>query len=753
MLTGRVAHRHRLALLALLACTRHHVLARDKLIGLLWPEADTASARGLLSASAHAIRKALGDEVLISEGETLRLDVSRTRIDTRELEQSFAAGDYERVVASHTGLFLDGFSIPDSPGFDEWMDEERRRLARLYHTSLGKLAEQASAAGEAAASAEWWRQRLACTPADARVVLKLMDALARAGDRAGALQVSRAHARLMSAEFDTSPDPDVLALERELRSPEPVSAHSPVAAPPSSERDESVGGPTSPSETPRKPAESAVHRHPVQRLVTVAIVIGIALGVSWYTTLRGGPAAVDERSVLVLPFDDYGSGQDAAYFVEGMYAAVHAELSRIRSLRVLSRTTATHYKTIGASLSEISRDLNVNGTVEAAAFRWGDSVRIEVQLWGTNPERSLWSGSYDRHIRDVLALHAEIARRIADEIEATLGPQEAARLADTRTVRPEAYESWLRAAYHRSRWTGNDYLECVRYGNEAVKLDSTFAPAYAVLAQCYISGTFIASSPPRPMFDSAKAAARRAIALDPTLSTGHAALASALAHHDWDWEGAERAYREALERNRSSDEALIGLAWILAWRKRFDEALEIARTAERLDPLSPRTPLQIGMINHLARRNEAALAGAQRALVLDSTFMFAWDRLHWAYHGLGAYDEAIAAAERAVALSGERDHRRRGFLANAYGRAGRRADALAILNDLLELRRTTYVPPTGLAAAYVGLGESEAAIRWLELGYEERDGDMVLLNTFPLWDPLREDPRFRSLLARMRFPD
>lgn len=405
-------------------------------------------------------------------------------------------------------------------------------------------------------------------------------------------------------------------------------------------------------------------------------------------------------------------------------------------------------------MPEIAGELAVDAVVEGSVSRAGDTVQIQLRLIGVRPERLLWTQAYETNFRDVPALHHEAALAIASALQVTLASREPGQPSATpRPVHPAAYEAWLKGSYHASRRSGPDLDACVAYGTEAATIDSTYAPAFQLLAECYNIMTFVTTSPPRELFAYAKAAARRALALDDNLAGAHAALAYALAVYDWDWPAAEREYRRALQLNPSLEGVQGDYAFFLAWLGRYDEAMAHARRAEQLNPVSPQASLRVAMVAYLARRYDEAIAEARRALEMDRTFMFAYDRLHWAYEAKGMYGDAVAAAERAAELAGPRDVRRRAFLAHAYGMAGRRDKAHAILDQLLMLQRQTYVPPSAIAAVYVGLGDTTQALRWLERGYDGRDGDMVMLKAFPLWDPLHGNPRYEALVRRMRFPE
>ncbi|MEO7713733.1 MAG: protein kinase [Gemmatimonadaceae bacterium] len=487
--------------------------------------------------------------------------------------------------------------------------------------------------------------------------------------------------------------------------------------------------------------------------IGVAIVVaaaGVGAGILVVKVTGGREESI--RSLVVLPLDNLAGDAEQEYFVEGMHDALTGALAQISALRVIPRKSAMRYKGSGKSVPEIARELGVDAVIEGSVFRAGETVRIQVQLVRARPERHLWAKSYEGDLGDALRLIAQVSQSIATEVQAQLTPGEVKRFTDRSPVNPEAYDAWLRASYHASRRTGSDAKACIRHAGQAIRIDSSYAPAYQILAECYNTMTFVSTASPHETFPQAKRAARKALALDPTLAPAHSSLAYALAHYDWDWDAAERAYRRALELNPALDGAHGDLGWLLAWLGRFEEALIHVRTAERLNPLSVQAALRVAMVLNLARRHDEAIAVARRAMDMDPGFMFAYDRLYWGYHGKGMHREAVGFAERSVQLAGSQDVTRRAFLAHAYALIGRTAEARAILDELLVLRRKAYVPGSSIAAVYVGLGELDNALHWLEVAYQGREANLVLLKTFSLWDPLRGDPRFQGIVRRMGFP-
>jgi tetratricopeptide (TPR) repeat protein len=292
------------------------------------------------------------------------------------------------------------------------------------------------------------------------------------------------------------------------------------------------------------------------------------------------------------------------------------------------------------------------------------------------------------------------------------------------------------------------YERCIALANEAAAIDPSFARAYELKASCHGNSTYFAATAPGPAFIQAKAAATRAIALDESLGGAHVGLASALAVYDWDWSGAEEEFKRAIELEPGSSASHMVYGRFLAWMGRHEEALAHAQRAEELNPVWSPASQMVAAVLLEARRYDEAIAQAKRTIELEPDYGLGYARLAAAYEFKGMHDLAVPAWERADALMG-----RKGSLASAYAKAGRREDALRLLRELLQEEKRSYVSPLVVASIYVGLGQRDDAIEWLGRAYEKRDGDMVALKVSPRWDPLRSDPRFQGLLRRMNFPD
>jgi serine/threonine-protein kinase len=507
--------------------------------------------------------------------------------------------------------------------------------------------------------------------------------------------------------------------------------------------------PPTPGGTPVHGAFASIAR---RAAVAAALIILVLVG-AWSAWRQLRPASSRIESLVVLPLDNVSGDSAQQFFVDGMHEAIIGELAQIASLRrVIGRTAALRYRDSDKSVAQIAKELHIEGVVQGSAYLVGDSVRIHVQLLQAHEERMLWSETYVVSLRDVLQVHRDVARAIAKHVRAALTPREAARLESAPSVTPAAYEAWLRGMLHYSRLTGPDLNACIRYAHQAISIDPDYAPAFALEATCFNNLAYFASTPPATAFAQAKQAATRALALDETLAEAHYSLGFALATDDWDWSGAEREFRRALELKPSSSGSHSGFGFFLSWLGRRDESVAEARRAEELDPLVPIRAQNVAVVLYHARRFDEAIAQAQRVVEMDSTFFFAYVRLGLGYAGKGMYQEAVTAFEKSVSLA-PGYVRQKGFLGHMYGRAGRTADAVRILNELMSLQKNSHVPPTAIAILYLGLGRREEAIQWLERGYGDRDGDMVLLKVWPILDPLRGDARFQALMRRMRFPE
>jgi TolB-like protein/Tfp pilus assembly protein PilF len=506
--------------------------------------------------------------------------------------------------------------------------------------------------------------------------------------------------------------------------------------------------PPTATELPAKPGREFRFSRMAPPLTALAVVlVALVLSGAGDRSRRDRTDAVQVKSIAVLPFENLTGGREQDYFVDGMTDAVITNLAQVRALRVISRTSVMQYKQTNKLLPRIARDLNVDAVVEGTVVRSGDRVRVTAQLIHAATDRHLWARTYDRELRDVLALQAELAGAIAQAVEVKARPEERRQLAARSTVNPDAYDAYLKGRFFWNRRSSQDLSKAAEYFQQAIERDPTYAPAYSGLSDAYrMFGLQVL--PPRECMPKAEAAARKALALDDTLAEAHASLAGVLYRYQWDWAGAEREFQRSLELDPNYAEGHRAYAIYLLTVRRNEEALAEARRARELSPLSPIINVELGGALVRVGRYDEAIQQAHKTLEIDPQFARAYTALAAAYEGQGDRPKAVAALEQAASLSGRAGSAWQGYL---YGVSGRRREALAILAALEERSRNQYVSPQHFAIVQLGLGHKEEAFALLEKAYEERAFE-VLGFSGPLFDRLSDDPRFQDLLRRMRLP-
>ncbi len=454
------------------------------------------------------------------------------------------------------------------------------------------------------------------------------------------------------------------------------------------------------------------------------------------------------HSVAVLPFKNLTGDPGQEFFADGMTDALTTELAQVRALRVISVTSAMFYKGERKKLPEIARELNVDAVVEGSVQRSGDRVWINVQLLHAPSDRHLWASTYERDIKDVPKLQSRLARDIIMETKGQLSEQEETRLARERVVNPEAYEAYLKA---RKIWwskiTEEGYWKSIEYYQKAIEKEPGFAEAYSGMARSYM---FLRQLyPTKEMVAKARAAAMKALELDPTLAEPHALLGN-MKRIERDWVEAEEKYKRALELNPNDSLAHLNYAVFLNDVGRNEEALAEIRRAEQIDPLSAFVSANVILRLNALGRHQEALEQARKALELDPNLWLTYSWMAGTYWYLKRYDEAIQAWEKALTLPGVYEHWPVSRLVGAYARVGRRDDAMKALVRLEEISKRRYVEPTRLALANAAVGRKDEAIRILQKAQQEGK-----LDSQP-WEELAEllgdEPRFQALLRGRGVP-
>jgi TolB-like protein/Tfp pilus assembly protein PilF len=484
--------------------------------------------------------------------------------------------------------------------------------------------------------------------------------------------------------------------------------------------------------------------------IAAAIAV-VAAGLVVYVIRGGAPAHGPVRSLAVLPLADLSASHDQAYFADGMTEALIARLSTARDLRVISRTSVMQFRDAQSSAREIAKALNVDAVIEGSVLRAGDRVRITARLIQGDTQQTVWSGTYDRQLQDVLTLQSDVARAILSEVQASVSPPPAAAASDRHQVAAETYETYLKARFHlnkRNR-TPSDVAESIRLFEATTARDPTFAGAHAGLAAAYqTSGqTSTGVLPAVETIPKAAAAATRALELDPQLAEAHTVLALGTAQA-WHWADAENHYRRAIAVDPNDASALLGLGELLLHRGRTEEGLAFAQRGRELDPLSPGRTVTLAWLLYHARRYDDAIRELRTVLAADPDSVYALWFLGFALIEVGDDDAAIRTLERASSVW-NRNPAALGVLARAYGNAGRRADAARIVGELQQREREGYVAPAVFVHAYLGTGDHDRALDSLERAYQERSNIIGLLKTHPIFDPIRNDARFVEIARRV----
>ncbi|MGA8025859.1 MAG: tetratricopeptide repeat protein [Bryobacteraceae bacterium] len=481
--------------------------------------------------------------------------------------------------------------------------------------------------------------------------------------------------------------------------------------------------------------------------VLLSIVIaGFIIGLHERRPTQTGSGPI--RSLAVLPLANLSGDPDEEYFVEGMADSLRQSLEGISALRVISRTSSMYYRGSNNALPEIARHLNADAVVDGSVLRSGNRVRINVELIQTASDTRVWGGSYDRDLKDIFVLQAEVAQKIAEEIRATLSPPDRARLARRHTPDPDAYLAYSKGRFFWNRRTEVDLKRAIVYFQQAIEDDPNYALAYDGLADCWLPLGWYAYLAPSETFPYAKVAVRKALALDDSLAEAHTSLAFVTLYYDRDWADAEREFRRAIELNPNYANGRHWYAEFLSLVGRNDEAIAESERARELDPLSNIINTWVGSRYFFARQYDKAIEQYRNAAEMDPGFVPVHLVLGHALEQKHMYQEAITELEKAVSLSGGSPVYM-ASLAHAYGVAGRRRQARKLFDELSNLSKQRFVSSYDLAVASLGIGETDRMFALLARAVEERSPRVAFLGVDPRFDALRNDARFKQLMIRI----
>ena len=526
------------------------------------------------------------------------------------------------------------------------------------------------------------------------------------------------------------------------------------------------GASTSPGSSASKPALAhTISEHPgvprwfTSRLAAAIAIVVVGLAALLVFTIHARNVTTNQAnatrstSLVVLPLENLSGDKDQDYFADGMTDELIANLAKIRSLHVISRSTAMTYKGTRKPLSEIARELNVDAVVEGTVMRVGSRVRITAELVQVSTDHHLWADTYESQMGDVLALQNRVSAAIVNEIRINLTPEERERLAKTPAVAPEAYENYLKGLYYWNKRSDENLTRAIGYFERATQLDPNYALAYAGLSDCYaiISAEIFGTMPASEAAPKARAAAVRALELDPTLAEAQTSLATEKFNYEWDWSGAAQGFERAIGLNPSYATAYQRYSLYLIAIGRAQDSFAQIQKARELDPLSLSINFSLGWRLYMARQYDAAITQLKDTLEMDPSYELPHLVAGQAYEQKGNYALAIPELRKAVELS-------RGTplmvsaLAHAYARSGNRAEAEKLLAQLQAKSMNHYVSPYYFAIVCVGLGRTEEALDWLEKAFGDRSNGLVFLKVEPELDDLRSNSRFIALQQKLEFP-
>jgi serine/threonine protein kinase/tetratricopeptide (TPR) repeat protein len=537
---------------------------------------------------------------------------------------------------------------------------------------------------------------------------------------------------------------DVAIELRELRREMAGNAGFDITMPPSSAA-ATLGSAGSAATVPSEATRSTASRLAVAALAVMVIAIA-AVGVYLLSRL-GEQESIG--SLAVLPFVNVSGDPSAEYLSDGITESIISALSQLSGLRVMSSNSVFRYKGRAADAQEVGRELGVRAVVVGRVVQRGDGLSISAELIDTRDSSQLWGEQYNRKSADILAVQEEIARQISDKLRLRLSGEDKGRLAKRYTESTEAYELYLKGRFHQNKRTQDDLKRSIDYFKQAVAKDPNYALAHSGISDSYSYLGNHGFLPPKEVSPQAKDSALKALEIDDRLAEAHTSLAYVKVNYDWDWAGAEREFKRAIELNPSYTRAHSLLAAYLSGQGRFEEAFAEMNRALELDPLSIYDNTNLGWHLHKAGRVDEAIEQFRKTIEMDQSYAQAHDWLGQVYDTKQMYEAAISEFKEAIVLYGGAPSAT-AALGYGYAVAGRKDEARRCLRELQELGRERYVSSYDVAVILTGLGENDQAFVRLGEAYERRDGWLAFwLKVDPRLDPLRSDPRFQDLLRRV----
>jgi TolB-like protein/Tfp pilus assembly protein PilF len=476
------------------------------------------------------------------------------------------------------------------------------------------------------------------------------------------------------------------------------------------------------------------------------LIIAIILALSLFT---GRAEALD--AIAVLPIENLTGDPEQEYFADAATDELIGQLAQIEALRVISRRSVIQYKGVDKSLPEIAKELKVDAVVEGSVLQVGENVRVRLRLIDALPEeRNLWGQTYDRDMADVLVMYNEMARAIADKTRVELTPEEEAALSQSKQVNPEAYEAYTRGMFHFYQLTAQDLEKAMGYFELALEKDPNYALAYLGIAHVWGGYQIQGLRPSSETMPKAKEARLKALELDDTLEEIHYTFAVQRTWYEWDWENAEQAYKRAIELNPNYPDPRAYYSQFLFFMGRPEEAMAQIERALELDPLSATWRSLYAWDLMYAGRFKEAVENLEETLRTAPQNQLALSALKSAYHVTNRYEDAIAVWRTWFASKDDQEAEE--TLTRGYDEADYSGALSAVAEMMIERSKTTYVTPWQIATLYTRAGKREEAIDWLEKAFDAHDANMPYISVDPIFDDLRDNPRFQELIRKMNLP-
>ena len=502
---------------------------------------------------------------------------------------------------------------------------------------------------------------------------------------------------------------------------------------------------------------TAAARAPKKHAWIYIVIIGATLSAALFFLGRytgrnssASPSALPGKSIAVLPFDNLSDDKQNAYFTEGVQDEILTRLAKVADLKVIARTSTQKFKSAPENLPDIAKQLGVVHILEGSVQKAGDQVRVNVQLINALTSAHLWAEIYDRKLTDIFAVESDIAKTIADTLQAKLTGSEKSLIAKVPTVNPEAYELYLKGRFFWNKRTAADLRKAIEYFNQAIEKDPNYALAYSGLADSYVILSVFGAASPQDSIPQARAAAKKALELDDTSAEAHASAGRILGPFDFQFDRSISEFERAIQLNPNYAMAHHWLSWApLSALGQFDRAIAEGKRAVELDPLSLINNADLGgNVYFNSRRYDEAIAQLRKTIEIDPRFYIAHYYLGQAFQLKGQLTEAIAEYQKAVELND--DPEALAYLGQAYARAERQDEAQKILARLTEEAKSRYVSGYAMALMFMGLGDKERAMDALERAYREGAGnDLFTIKVDPMLDDLRGQARFEALAEKI----